>query len=766
MSATTTPAARAEEALDRAAGIELLGEVHGSGYRSGTSLVRRADGQVVQVGSLMFALLEAIDGRRTIPQLADELCERLGRPCDEQVIAGLAEKLAAQGLLAGHEHNAPPRRNPLLALRWKVLITNPRVTRALTLPFTWLFRPWIVWPVVVCFLGVCWFVLFHEGFAAATSEAFRHPELLLLVFGLTLLSAAFHEIGHAAACRYGGGKPGGMGAGIYLVWPAFYTDVTDAYRLPRGDRLRVDLGGIYFNALVAVVTTAIWFAWRVDALFLLVGLQLLMMVKNLSPVIRSDGYHILADLTGIPDLYAHIRPTLARLLPWRRREPSALRGRARALVTGWVLVVVPVLLALMAGAVILLPHLIATAWDSGRALVSLLPHQSAFGVLESLLRLFALVLPALGSLLVAQRLVRMGVRGSRAWSAGRPLRRAAVVFLAAGMAAGLAYAWWPNGQYRPVVPTDRGTVGTMVESAARTAPAPLTLAPGKHLAIAMVPVGGATKKHPALYFIRDGAGDPPVALISPGGSLASAFPFQLPPGPGPGGTEARAVNTTNGGVLYDVEYAIVTVPNGAPVTNTNAAYAYASCVACTTVAVSFQVVLVVGQTHDTIAPINAAVAFNDQCPACATTAIADQLVITLSAQPSQELLAKLEAALKQLGDLPALGAGATPAQIAAAVAQVQQQVDQVLQQSGLETKGSGSGTATTSTTPSTTPATTTTSGTSTTSTTTPATTTAPAATTQQTTTQQTTTTTPVTTTSQTTTTTTTPTTTGTTTTGG
>ena len=763
MSAIAPPAARAEGALDLAAGIELLGEVHGSGYRSGTSLVRRADGQVVQVGSLMYALLEAIDGRRTIPELADELCERLGRPCDEHVVAGLAEKLAAQGLLAGHEHNAPPRRNPLLALRWKVLITNPRVTRALTLPFTWLFRPWIVWPVVACFLVVCWFVLFHEGFAAATSEAFRHPELLLLVFGLTLLSAAFHEIGHAAACRYGGGTPGGMGAGIYLVWPAFYTDVTDAYRLPRGDRLRVDLGGIYFNALVAVVTTAVWFAWRIDALFLLVGLQLLMMVKNLSPVIRSDGYHILADLTGIPDLYAHIKPTLLRLLPWRRHEPSALRGRARALVTGWVLVVIPVLLALMAGAIILLPHLIATAWDSGRALVSTLPHQGALGALESLLRLLALVLPALGSLLVATRLVRTGVRGSRAWAAGRPLRGVAVVFVAAGMAAGLAYAWWPNGQYRPVVPSDRGTLGTMVESAARTpapVPARVTLAPGKHLAVAMVPVGGATKQHPALYFIRGGAGDPPVALISSGGSLAGAFPFQLPPGPGPGGTEARAVNTTNDGVLYDVEYAIVTVPNGAPVTNTNAAYAYASCVACTTVAVSFQVVLVVGQTHDTIAPINAAVAFNDQCPACSTTAIADQLVITLSAQPSQELMTKLENALKQLGDLPALGAGATPAQIAAEVAQVQQQVDQVLQQSGLETNGSG--TSTTFTTPATTPAATTTSGTSTTSTTTPATTTTPAATTRQTTTQQTTTTEPTTTA----TTTTTPTTTGTTTTGG
>ena len=107
-------------------------------------------------------------------------------------------------------------------------------------------------PVLVGFAVVCWFVLIHKGVAPATAQAFDSPELLLLVLGLDVASAAFHEIGHAAACRYGGGRPGGMGAGIYVVWPAFYTDVTDAYRLPRSARLRTDLGGIYFNAVVAV----------------------------------------------------------------------------------------------------------------------------------------------------------------------------------------------------------------------------------------------------------------------------------------------------------------------------------------------------------------------------------------------------------------------------------------------------------------------------------------------------------------------------------
>jgi putative peptide zinc metalloprotease protein len=215
-------------------------------------------------------------------------------------------------------------------------------------------------------------------------------------------------------------------------------------------------------------------------------------------------------------------------------------------------------------------------------------------------------------------------------------------------------------------------------SVARLAPAvdAVRLAPGTHLAVAMIPVGGATRAHPALYVIQGAKGQPPVAVLSssspdpskaptrtgalsasvptgssgqagapsaapgststtatttptaapqPGGgsstssapTQANAFPFHLPATPGPNDSQALAVNRTDGGVSYDVTYSLVTVTGGAPVTETNSAYALAKCHACTTVAVSFQVVLVVGESRN-IAPINAAGAENGDCPACMT----------------------------------------------------------------------------------------------------------------------------------------------------
>src|SRR5829696_4132914 len=114
--------------LSRAEGLELLGHVSGSGYKEGASLVRRADGQMVQLGPLMYGLLEEIDGRRDHEALGAAMSTRLGRRLEIEHVVRIGEKLAQQGLLAGSEQNAPPRANPLLALRWKVVFTGENVT--------------------------------------------------------------------------------------------------------------------------------------------------------------------------------------------------------------------------------------------------------------------------------------------------------------------------------------------------------------------------------------------------------------------------------------------------------------------------------------------------------------------------------------------------------------------------------------------------------------------------------------------------------------
>jgi len=208
----------------------------------------------------------------------------------------------------------------------------------------------------------------------ATYEAFDKPALLLRVVLVTLLSAGFHEFGHAAAARRGGATPGAMGAGIYLVWPAFYTDVTDSYRLGRWGRVLTDLGGLYSNAIVAVGIAGVWLVTQYDALLLVIATQILQMVRQLTPIVRFDGYHVLADITGVPDLFQRIKPTLLGVLPWRWKHPEStvLKPWARAVVTLWVVLVVPLLVFSLVGMVLALPRLLGTAWASAGKQVALL----------------------------------------------------------------------------------------------------------------------------------------------------------------------------------------------------------------------------------------------------------------------------------------------------------------------------------------------------------------------------------------------------------
>src|SRR4051795_8601265 len=98
---TTPAAAEAPGPLAPVEGLELLGEVSGSGYKDDVALVRRADGQMVQLGPLMYGLLEEIDGERDPAALAAAMSERLGRRLEAEHVDRIVEKLAKQGLLAG-----------------------------------------------------------------------------------------------------------------------------------------------------------------------------------------------------------------------------------------------------------------------------------------------------------------------------------------------------------------------------------------------------------------------------------------------------------------------------------------------------------------------------------------------------------------------------------------------------------------------------------------------------------------------------------------
>ena len=646
----------------RAAGVQLIGEAKGSGYKEAPSLVRRSDGQTIQLTRLLYLVLEAIDGERGLEEIAGHASDSFGRLVSaENVRTLITSQLLPLGLLqlADGSEPAVKKSNPLLGMRFRYSVTDPDRTRKITAPFATLFNPLIVVAVTAAFLATCWWVLMVKGLASATHEAFANPGLVLLILVVTVLSAGFHEFGHAAAARRGGATPGAMGTGLYLMWPAFYTDVTDSYRLGRGGRLRTDLGGLYFNAIVAVAIMGIWWATGFDALLLVVVTQILQMVRQLMPLVRFDGYHILADATGVPDLFQRIKPTLLALVPWRKTDPEArlLKPWARAVVTIWVLVTVPLLLFSMATMVLTLPRVLGTAWDNGLKQQAMLSHSLATGDLaDAAVRVIAiacLALPVLGIFYILLRLVRQLATGLWRKTRGKALQRATAIVAIAAVAAGLAWAWWPGADtYRPVQPYERGTLADAT-TAVFPASAASRMAEGQSgTTVALWPEGARrpTREDPQLSMVLVPRQSGTASTAAPAAAPAApswVFPFDKPAAPEDDGNQSLAVNTTDGSVVYDVAFALVWAEDGDTVDTRNEAYAFASCADCAAVAVGFQVVLIVGQT-DVIVPENLSASANYNCVRCLTYALASQLVLTLDGPLSSDGTARLNALWQEI----------------------------------------------------------------------------------------------------------------------
>jgi putative peptide zinc metalloprotease protein len=690
---TTMGADPTQAGLQRADGVELIGEMVGSGYRVPPSLVRRADGQTVQLTPLLYAVLRAIDGRRSAAEVAQEVSASTGRTVSEDNVGHLVDKqLRPLGLLVRADGVQPElkKRDPLLGLRFRYAVTDPERTRRVTDPFRFLFRPWVVVPALAAFAAVCWWVFFEKGLASAAHDAFERPGLLILVFVVTIVSAGFHEFGHAAAARYGGATPGVMGFGVYLVWPAFYTDVTDSYRLGRGGRIRTDLGGLYFNALVAVAITGLWLWIGYDALLLVVATQILQMLRQLAPLVRFDGYHVLADVTGVPDLYSRIKPTLLGALPWRWGDPHArlLKPWARIVVTLWVVLVVPLLFATLVLAVWTLPRLVGTAWASLNKQQDVLLTAWADGdmiqAVARVLAMIAIIIPVAGVVYMLVRFVRRSVAGVWRRTAGKPLMRMLAAVAGAVMFAGVAYAWWPDeAAYRPIQPSERGTIGDIVYAlksgdlaghVRRDADPQLVSAPtfvkgrqGVLQAVWDTDTPVPTQQSPQLALIMvprqetDFTGSGGGAGVSGGQAVAAGsttgtdgwvFPVDRPLAPEPGDNQALAVNTTDGTAVYEAAFAMVYVTDNTDAMNVNEAQAYASCDSCAAVAVAYQVVFVVDSdaTDDNVvAPQNLAGALNYECANCLTYALARQVFITLDEPLSEDATKELDAVWAELG---------------------------------------------------------------------------------------------------------------------
>ena len=438
-----------------AEGVELLGEVRDSGFERPPALIRRADGQMIQISQLLYLVACRIDGTRAPDTIAALVSGDLGRSLSASQVSFLInDKLAPLGLVAGPGAPATlPKASPLLALRARATLLPAAAANAAGAVFS----PLFYWPVIVAVLAGgavmdYWLFLLH-GLSGAYRQVLADPVDLLLALALSIASAVFHECGHAAGCRYGGARPGRIGVGIYLVWPSFFTDVTDSYRLSRGGRLRTDLGGMYFNLVFMLVLAGCYALTGNQVLLLAIAIIHVEMLEQMMPIVRFDGYFILSDLIGVPDLFARVAPVLSTAFAkGRHTRAAALRRPARRIITAWMACVIPLLAFILVYLLLHLPAFNRSLWlsvsNAGRLTAAdVASRRYAAAALEAIGGAMAAISSA-GSVYIAVRLTRRAARLVIRWTVSRPRRRIIAITAATAITASLTLFWTTSGQFR------------------------------------------------------------------------------------------------------------------------------------------------------------------------------------------------------------------------------------------------------------------------------------------------------------------------------
>jgi len=140
---------------------------------------------------------------------------------------------------------------------------------------------------------------------------FTHKTVLDIVeFWVLLLALGFiHESAHGLTCKHYGGEVHSMGLMFLYLTPAFYVDVTETWiSATKVQRLATIIAGIWVEMVVCGLAMLIWTntqpgPWVHDftyKIILITGVAVIVM--NLNPLIKLDGYYFFTEFIGIPDL--------------------------------------------------------------------------------------------------------------------------------------------------------------------------------------------------------------------------------------------------------------------------------------------------------------------------------------------------------------------------------------------------------------------------------------------------------------------------------
>ena len=280
-------------------------------------------GRVHRLTPTAHALVTAMDGERTTQEIWDAALTELGddAPTQEETlwVMGLlyvADVLrcdvppdTAELFRRAQERDEKERRSKLNPISFRVPLLDPDA-------FLTRWEPWVapcfsrggvvLWCVVVAAAGLL--ALKHAPELAAGARSLLEPQSLVALWFAYPLVKGLHELGHAFGVKRWGGEVHEIGILFLVFMPVPYVDAS-ASSVFAGKRRRMAVAGagIGVELFLAAIATLTWLAVEPGwvrhiayAVMLVGGVSTLLFNGN--PLLRFDGYYVLADWLEVPNL--------------------------------------------------------------------------------------------------------------------------------------------------------------------------------------------------------------------------------------------------------------------------------------------------------------------------------------------------------------------------------------------------------------------------------------------------------------------------------
>jgi putative peptide zinc metalloprotease protein len=182
------------------------------------------------------------------------------------------------------------------------------------------FSRWFLWTILAAFALAFGVFMAQGGLGHFNAAWFASlPSLLAFYVGIALLKLV-HESGHALAVRHFGGQTHEVGLTLVAGLPLFHVEASDSYMFPKkSHRIVVAAAGILIELLACVLLVGLWLVLAdgflrqlFASLVVIAGISTILF--NANPLMRFDGYFILADALDMPDLRPRAREFVSSFL--------------------------------------------------------------------------------------------------------------------------------------------------------------------------------------------------------------------------------------------------------------------------------------------------------------------------------------------------------------------------------------------------------------------------------------------------------------------